>query len=87
MNVWDGYDSWKCSPPEPSKDELYIDEQVEKRCGAIERELAEIYPEWFSNCVDWDSVAEHIAKEVEQELKDQRGEAEIAAWEARNEQW
>lgn len=75
-------------PPEPSKDEQWVDERVE----AMEEEVIEALDLLvFYSCqeldisdyIDWDKLRNDLYKLVEAELDEKKAERAIAQWEDR----
>lgn len=76
------YDNVYLGSPEPNKKEEYIEKRVE--------ELSEdmdflVQQDWFHTCIDWDKVNECLADYAEKELEDLKAEAQISAWETKQE--
>ena len=76
------YDNVFLAPPEPTKEELYIENRV--------RELSEdmnflIQQDWFHTCIDWDKAGECLEDYAEKELEDVKAEAQISAYENKKE--
>lgn len=73
-------------PPEPSKDEQWLDAKVEtweeEICDAMDLMAYESLRDFdLSEFIDWDKVREALYAKAEQELEEEKAEAAIARWE------
>lgn len=73
-------------PPEPSKDEQWLDDKVEtweEEIGdAMDLMAYDSLRDFdLSEFIDWDKVRETLYAKAEQELEEKKAEAAIARWE------
>lgn len=78
------YDNVYLQPPEPNKDEIWLENKAEELEEEIRQQISVNY-DWFDDCIDWDKVSEHCYKLAEEELEQIKTEKEISKWENQNE--
>lgn len=83
--------NYMLEPPEPSKDEQWVDERVE----VMEEEVIATLDLWvfgsgqeldISDYIDWDKLRNDLYELAEAELDEKKAERAIAQWEDRQ-QW
>lgn len=71
-------------PPEPSNDEIWLENRVEELEEEIRQQINVNYY-WFDECIDWDKVSERCYKIAEEELEQIKTEKQILKQEYQNE--
>lgn len=74
------YDNVYLAPPEPDP----LDELVNEKAEDLEFLIQQ---DWISDCIDWDKVYEKLYNQFEKEIEEKKAEAEISAWEERQNRW
>lgn len=74
------YDNVFLAPPEPDP----LDELVNEKAEDLEFLIQQ---DWISDCIDWDKVYEKLYNQFEKEIEEKKAEAEISAWEERQNRW
>lgn len=77
-------------PPEPSKKDEWVEKKVDEWVNSVELFIDSEatntkYPIDLNDYFDWDKLGVDLVKRAEEAYEDMIGEAQIDAWEARQE--